>query len=259
VNPPSPVLNNWFVCPQANPNTETRLFIFPYAGGSPAAFWKWAAEFPDYLETWIAHYPGRGSRFNEAPIKQLNILVEKLGQAIEPQLEKPFVFFGHSLGGLVAFELAYYLHQNHLQQPKVLFAAGCRAPHQPATSLYIHTLPDSEFLQALRDLNGTPIEILENSELIELLRPTLRADFELAETYQFVFNRPPLSCPIVAFGGLNDQQLSQEHLQGWARHTNTDFRLQYFPGDHFFINEMEDAVIVSITEEIMNSSAKESR
>ena len=236
-----------------------RLFLFPYAGGGPAAFWKWAPNFPDHIETWIAHYPGRGSRVNEPPIKQLNILTEELGQAIGPQLDKPFVLFGHSLGGLVAFELANHLYQNHLQQPKVLFVAGCRAPHQPATSPPIHALPDPEFLQALRDLNGTPIEILENSELMELLLPTLRADFELVETYPFVFNQPPLSCPIVAFGGVGDQQLSQEHLRGWARHTSADYKIEYFPGDHFFINEMKDAIIGSITEEIMNSTTKESR
>ncbi len=106
MNQPAFNSNPWFVCPRPNSQAEVRLFLFPYAGGAPTAFNKWSAEFPGTVETWIAHYPGRGSRYNEPPINELDALVEKINDAIQPLLDKPFVFFGHSLGGMVAFEVA---------------------------------------------------------------------------------------------------------------------------------------------------------
>jgi len=257
VNQILPDSNKWFVCPKLNPKAEMRLFLFPYAGGSPAVFWKWAAEFPDFIETWIAYYPGRGSRFSEPPIKRIDVLVKNLSQAIHPYLEKPFAFFGHSLGGLVAFELASHLHQNHLLQPNTLLISGCRAPHLPAPYSFIHSLPDAEFLKALQDFNGTPDEILNHPELMELLLPTLRTDFEIFEGYQFNSSRHSLGCPVVVFGGLEDRQLSQEHLQGWAIHTTADFKIKYFPGDHFFINTAKKAVIDSIIDELTATYAND--
>jgi medium-chain acyl-[acyl-carrier-protein] hydrolase len=249
--------SNWFSCPQVNPRAKTRLFIFPYAGGSPATFWKWAAGFPNSIETWIAHYPGRGSRFNEPPIKQISILVDELHQAIQPFLEKPVHFYGHSLGGLVAFELARTLRQNNLPQPKVLFVSACGAPQVPDPHTPIHTLPDAEFLNAFRKLNGTPAEILDHPELMELLLPTLRADFEAFEKYSYIPNELLLECPIVAFGGESDSRVSRENLEGWSAQTSSTFKSKYFSGDHFFINEIKEAVIRSIVEETTVPVAQE--
>jgi len=248
--------NNWFVCPQIKPEAETRLFLFPYAGGGPAAFNKWSAELPGNMETRIAHYPGRGSRHNEPPIKQISLLVERLSQAIQPLLDKPFGFFGHSLGGLVAFELARQLSQRNLPQPQNLFISACGAPHLPDPHPPIHALPDSEFLKALKELNGIPAEIANHSELMELLLPSLRADFEADENYQFTSNGYRLTCPIIAFGGLDDPRVSLERIEGWALHTNASFELQYFSGDHFFINTSRESVIASIVTEITTSHAK---
>ncbi len=203
---PSP----WFVCPRADSNAETRLFLFPYAGGGPAVFGKWPAELSSNMEAWIAHYPGRGSRHNESPIKELDDLVGKLSQAIQPLLDKPFAFFGHSMGGLVAFELARHLRKNDLPQPITLFVSGCGAPHLPDPHPTIHTLPDAEFLNALRQFNGIPPELLRLPDAMELLLPTLRADFEAVESYVYNSNEPPLDCPIIAFGGLDDPRVSRE-------------------------------------------------
>jgi len=234
-----------------------RLFIFPYAGGSPAAFWNWAAVFPENIETLIVHYPGRGSRYNEPPIKQISTLVDELSQAIQPFLEVPFVFFGHSLGGLVAFELFRTLRQNNLPQPNALIVSACGAPQLPDPHPPIHSLPEVEFLKALQEFNGIPAEVLGHQDLMDLLLPTLRADFEVFEGYHYKPNELPLDCPIFAFGGDNDSRVNRELLEGWAAQTNSTFRSKYFPGDHFFINNKKDAVIQSITDEVVVPATQE--
>jgi len=243
----------WFVCPRSKPDAEIRFFIFPYAGGGPAAFGKWAGEFPDNIESWLIHYPGRGSRYNETLIKELAILVESIQLAIQPLLDKPFAFFGHSLGGLIAFELTRSLAQDNLPQPNVLFISACGAPHIPDPNPPIHTLPDSEFVKALQELNGTPEEVSTHPELLEILLPTLRADFEAAESYQYNPNGHLLSCPIVAFGGDNDPRVSRERMEGWASQTNSRFKSIFFPGDHFYFNSVQHEIIQLITTEMIFS------
>lgn len=233
-----------------------RLFLFPFAGGGPPAFRVWPSKVPDHIETWIVHYPGRGSRHNEAPIKELATLVEKIHQTIQPLLDKPFALFGHSLGGLVAYELTRTLLQKKLLQPNALFVSACGAPHLPDPHPPLHTLPDPEFLTAMQELNGTPAEVENHPELLEILLPTLRADFEIVEGYHYISNDLPLKCPIVAFGGLEDLRVSRKRIEGWALHTDDSFKAQYFPGDHFFINTARDAVIATIVSELTAAHAK---
>lgn len=249
------ISNDWFVTPRANPKAEVRLFLFPYAGGGPSVFGKWFAEFDMHLEAYAAHYPGRGSRYKDPPIKQIDILVKRLSHAIQPFLSKPFAFFGHSLGGLVAFELVRQLRQQNLSQPQILFISACGPPHLPDLNLSIHNLSDFEFLEKLKELNGIPAEVANKPELLELVLPIVRADFEAFENYQYVPNEIPFTFPIHAFGGLDDLRVSHEHLAGWALHTNAGFKSHYFPGNHFFISTAQDMVIKSINTEIKISHA----
>lgn len=248
--------NHWFVCPQAKPEAATRLFLFPYAGSGPAVFNKWTSGFPDSVEIYIAHFPGRGSRHQEPVIKQITTLAEKFSQAIQPLSDKPFAFFGHSLGGLVAFELTRQLRQHNLPQPQMLFVSACGAPHLPDPNPPIHKLSDPEFIDALKKLNGFPSEILNQPEIMQLLLPTLRADFEAVERYPHETDVSPLPVPIIAFAGVDDARLSQERVEGWALHTDTGFIAQYFPGDHFFINTCREAVITSIAAAFVTSHEK---
>ena len=248
--------NPWFVCPRANPRAEMRLFFFPYAGGGPPAFSKWAGELPDYMEGMIAHYPGRGSRYQEPPLKHFSTLVENLFQAIQTRLDKPFAFFGHSLGGLVAFELARHLRSQNLSCPQILFISACGAPHIPDPHPPIHKLPDAEFLATLQALNGIPFGLQDNPEIMELLLLMLRADFEAVENYRYDPAGSPLDIPITAYGGLGDPRVDRGRLEGWASLTNANYKLQYFPGDHFFINTARKAVIASIAAELESFYAK---
>jgi medium-chain acyl-[acyl-carrier-protein] hydrolase len=237
--------NKWFVAPQIKPDADTRIFFFPYAGGGPSVFTKRSTELPDNLEAQIAHYPGRGSRHNEPPVKTLTNLVEELFQAIQPLLDNPYIFFGHSMGGTVAFELARSLLQNGLLQPSALFISACTAPQIPSPHTPIHTLPDDEFLGSLIKLGGIPNEILQNKELLELLLPVIRADFELIETYKYIPDEP-LDCPIFAFGGRDDPRVSREQLESWAMQTNARFQSKYFDGDHFFGNTAKEPIVSEI-------------
>ena len=245
--------NRWLVCPQPNSSATARLFLFPYAGGAPSSFNKWASEFPSHIEVSTVHYPGRGSRYNEPPINELSILVEEIKRAIQPELDKPFFFFGHSLGAVLAFELARRINP----QPQILFVSACGAPHVPNPNRPIHDLPDSEFIKSLQDLNGLPTEVSNNAELMELLLPTLRADFEVIENYKYIPNENQLNCPIIAFGGANDSHVDSFRLNDWAYLTNGSFKTQAFPGNHFFINTARQSVITSMKAEIDSLHAKD--
>lgn len=245
--------NRWLVCPQPNSSATARLFIFPYAGGAPSSFNKWAAEFPNDIEVSIVHYPGRGSRFNEPPIKELFVLVEEIANAIQPELDKPFFFFGHSFGAVLAFELARRIRP----QPQILFVSACGAPHIPNPNRPVHALSDSEFIKSLQELNGLPAEVTNNAELMELLLPVLRADFEAIEKYQYTSTEHRLECPIIAFGGSEDFHVDCARLDAWEHHTNNNFKSKIFQGDHFFINTARQSVITSMKAEINSIHAKD--
>ena len=156
----------------------------------------------------------------------------------------------------MAFELVRRLRSQNLPCPQILFASACGAPHIPDPHPPIHKLPDDEFLTALQELNGIPSELQENAEIMELLLPMVRADFEAIESYRYKPADSPLDIPIIAYGGLDDLRVGHERLEGWASLTGADFRSQYFPGDHFFIHTAREAVIASITAELESFHAK---
>ncbi len=228
-------INSWLTCSKPNPQAKVRLFCFPYAGGGSLIFREWSQELLPYIEVYAIQLPGRESRLQEPAFNRLQPLVEQLSQAILPNLNQPFAFFGHSMGGLIAFEVTRCLRRLGLR-PMHLFISGARAPHLPDLDPPIHNLPQIEFIEELRRFNGTPTTILENAELMELLLPTLRADFAVLETYIYT-PEPPLSCPITVFGGLEDEIVNQDELKAWKEHTNQTFCLQMLPGNHFFLQQ----------------------
>jgi medium-chain acyl-[acyl-carrier-protein] hydrolase len=171
----------------------------------------------------------------EPPFTQLSSLIPALARGLFPLLDKPFALFGHSLGALVSFELARHLRGQYGLHPVRLVISASPAPQIAYRDQPMHTLPDGEFVVKLRGLNGTPKEVFEHEELMEIVLPFLRADFALYETYVYATD-PPLTCPISAFGGLRDRNVSHRDLEAWRDQTTGSFSLRMFPGDHFFLN-----------------------
>ena len=241
------VSSKWFVRPQMKLEAATRLFFFPYAGGGPTVFTKWCADLPSHIEGIVVHYPGRGSRFNEPAIKDMPRMAADLVQNIQPLLDQPFVFFGHSMGGLIAFELARKLRAQQLPMPNHLFVSACGAPHLPDPNLKIHHLPDDEFINELDKLNGIPAG-LKNPEAMKLLLPIVRADFQLVETYEYHPDEP-LNFPISAFGALDDPRVNRERIEAWSIHAKAKFESHFFSGNHFFINDTKEDILKRIIHE----------
>ncbi len=168
---------------------------------------SWARTLPPFVEVVGVQYPGRGSRILEQPAKKMEPLADAIVAELIPTLrEKPFAIFGHSLGATLSFEVCSRLTQQNGPRPLMFFASGRQAPHVPDRDPVTYHLPDEEFVRDLRRLNGTPKEVLESEELMQLLLPLLRADFELIQTYTYRPS-PKLQCPLVVFGGIGDTDI----------------------------------------------------
>lgn len=245
-------LSPWLLSIASNGRARVRIFCFPHAGGSGYLFQRWATHIPDDLDLCAVELPGRAERLHEAPFSRLPALMPPLLAHIRPHLGLPFAFFGHSMGAMIAFELARDLRRYGLPLPAHLFVSGRRAPHLPSRRRRLHELDDSEFKSELRRLQGTPAAVLENQELMELMMPLLRADFTLIETYACAAEEP-LDTPISVFGGSEDPETSREELEGWAAHTNRFGAVRIYPGDHFFLQKHAAGLLEAMAE-ILGSS-----
>ncbi len=247
-----PTIDQWILYSRPRKQAQLRLFCFPYAGGGASIFRTWAEMLPSTIEVCPIQLPGRENRLLETPFSTLSPLIEHVAQALLPRLDLPFAFFGHSMGALISFELARYLRRKTYPfAPAHLFVSAHRAPQLPDPDPPTYYLPNAAFLNELRRLNGTPEEILQNQDLLRLLLPTLRADFALCETYQYVPD-VPLGCPITTFGGLQDDEVSHEMLAAWRQQTSGAFTLRYFVGDHFFLHNEQAALLQVLSQNLSN-------
>lgn len=186
----------------------------------------------------------------ETPHTRIATLVAHLATAVESYADKPFAFFGHSMGAIMSFELARALRRRGATGPAHLFVSGCRAPQIPDTSPPTYNLPEAEFLEKVQSLNGTPPEVLAHSELMQVMLPLLRADFEAINTYEYT-TEPPLACHISVYGGLQDAEVRREHLEAWGLHTDGSFILRMFDGDHFFLHRDEPLLLRVLGRELL--------
>ncbi len=243
--------NTWILPGPSSALPRLRLFCFPYAGGGAAVFARWADLLPPEVELCRVQLPGRETRWREAPFTSLSLLVSTLVEEIHSYLDRPFAFFGHSLGALISFELARQLRRQFDLVPAQLFVSGRWAPHLPNPDPPIYQQPDAEFIDALRErYNNIPDAVVNDPELMEIFLPLLRADVTMLDTYVYVPGRP-LDCPITAYGGSADRQVARAALEAWRQHTTRTFQVRVFPGAHFYLQAERMALLQDVSRELI--------
>ena len=225
-------------------NPKVRLFCFPFAGGSATSYLPWAKEFLDEIELVIIQPPGRGSRLTEKPYECMSDIINELIQYAEFITSAPYIFFGHSLGSRMAFELVCQFKQNGHALPEYYIGSGSEPPHLEKTRCRIDQLSDHEFLQELKRLNGTPSSVLENKELMAVFMPVLRADFKIA--FEYTAKKIKMPFPMFILNGTDDTNINDKRLTLWQELSESEIEIKYFKGDHFFINTNREEVIVAI-------------
>jgi surfactin synthase thioesterase subunit len=234
---------------RSQPGARVRLLCVPYAGGAPPVFRSWAELLPVGVDLWAVQAPGRARRISEPPFEHIELIVDEVLTAVAPDLDVPMVVFGHSMGALVAFELARALRRRELPEPARLFLSGHQAPHLPPVEPPTHGLPDEAFLERLRKLDGTPEEALQHPELMAVFLPLLRADFAAVEAYEYR-DEPPLSCGITAFGGRGDRLVREEQLEAWRMHTIGPFAVHLLSGGHFFLHHSAPSLLAVVVRDL---------
>lgn len=227
-----------------------RLLCFPYAGGAAHVYADWRQAIPQQVLLQVVQYPGRGARFREPPLGRIDQMALGVLQALQQDADpRPLVFFGHSMGALVAFETVRLMRRGGMRLPVKLLLSGYTAPNHRLPRPPIHALSDADFRARLREYEGTPVEVLEHPELLDLLLPMVRADFAAVETY---VHQPEgaLPCPITAFGGREDDMIPESAIAGWADHTRGGFSMHMHDGGHFFIHTARDALLAQVAAEL---------
>jgi len=230
-------------------SASLRLICVPYAGGGTSVFHSWHESVPSFVQVCPIDLPGRETRFNETPKDDLRSLVRELAAAIERFLDRPFALFGHSLGALIAFELARELRRNNRPAPVRFFASACRAPQLPLQRRPIHNLDDEAFLQQVAEIGEMTAEGAAQEELAQSLIPALRGDFKMFENYSYA-PETPFDFPITALGGSEDRWVGRGDLVAWHSQTNSPFNLRLLPGGHLFLRSSPDRVIRTVLESL---------
>jgi len=230
--------------------TQLTLLCLPYSGASAMVYSRWRRKLPEWLTLQPVELPGRGARFGEPLHTDMRRLALQLAQEQITTLKTPYALFGHSLGALLACEMAHALRSLGCPEPVALFASGTAAPMMRADydRGFAEPKTDAELIEQLRTLNGTSEEVLANEELMSLTLPVLRADFLLCGRFE-PQPHPLLKCPVHVLGGKADRATT-EQLIGWSKETRGSFSLDMLSGGHFFIHEHEAKVLRVIKDQL---------
>jgi len=262
----------WLVRPLIRPETELRLFCFPFAGGGTVTYRPWTEYLDPRIELVAVEPPGRQTRLGEEPIDDLDRFLAELIPEMIPLLDRPFAFFGHCLGGLTLYETARALMRVHGKTAAHLFVSGARPPQRlktpgdfevrllelmanhPESNMLapIHAQPEDVFISLIRlfQIPATD-EMVENEELRALILPTVRAEFAMADAYKWK-HREPLPIPITCFTGHEDLYVSREDAEAWAGLTCARYQLHYRDGAHFLVEDDEGFLLKVIARELLD-------
>lgn len=244
---------HWLFGAKSNPAARVRLFCFPFAGGGASTYSPWVNLLAPEIEVYPVQLPGRENRFKEPAVRRFDELIPKVLQALQPYLNVPYAFFGHSMGALVSFELTRQLRQQGERLPEHLFLSAYRSP-ETTPDEPLHALSEPALIQKLLELEGTSPELLANKELRQLFLPLLRADFAVCESYQFQAQEP-LACPITVLGGQQDKRVQRPALDTWRHQTSQHFAIHLLPGNHLFIRSAQAAVLHIIAQTLVPKAA----
>lgn len=241
---------------QAGQSAALNLYCLPYAGSSARMYAHWDGILPASVTVKPLELRGRGARWSEPALDAMPALLEDLTGAMDEARHTPYALFGHSFGGVLAFELARHLAERGFPAPRRLLVSACPAPHAATPVETTHDLSDGEFTDRLRKLRGTPEELLENEELMELYLPTLRADYTILDHYQAP-GTAPLECPVSVFHGAGDQEVPRASVSEWAPYSNGSFVAEEIAGDHFFLRDSEDELLTKLALHLGCGSAED--
>ncbi|XP_078571627.1 S-acyl fatty acid synthase thioesterase, medium chain-like [Branchiostoma floridae x Branchiostoma japonicum] len=233
-------MDKLLACRFRHPDAAVRLICFPWAGGGSGYYNNWGKLVPNTVEVYSLRLPGREVRLKEPCHKKMEALTNDISSTLLPKLkDKPFAFFGHSMGAFTAFEVSRYLQKWYGLQPQHLFVSGVSAPQSPLRYQKdrqpVSEMSEETFLDYIRMIGGTPEEILQNKGMMKLFLPPLRADLELLDAYNYHIpdSGPELSCPITCFDGTEDRD---HDLDAWSELTShSDFQKTKLPGGHFYL------------------------
>ena len=226
-----------------------QLFCFAHAGGGPSFFRPWRAPLGPEIDVRRVLLPGREWRLDERPFRHITELIGPLCAALEPYLDQPYALFGHSMGAVVAYEVARRFTGSSRAAPTCLIVSGRPAPGLGSSRQRLSGLPDDQFVAEVSRLNGIPPEVLSEPELLDMLLPALRADYELAETYQ-PLPGGRLDCPVVAYLSTADPEVDQAGVLGWGEVTTGEFSIRVFRGDHFYLKGGRPDVLNAVRDDL---------
>lgn len=242
--------NPWIICPQGRPSAHMRLFCFSYAGVGASAFRGWTGHLSPAIEACFVQLPGRENRLREQPFTRMDDLVPLLANNMLPLLDRPYAFYGHSLGAFVAFETARQLRRSGESHLQYFFVGASPAPQLPWEHSFLHPLDDKKFLDEIQKrYGGVPRQILDDPEIRALLLPVMRADVTMLENYRYT-TEPPLQCGVTVFGGQNDHMVVPHSLEAWRHQTEANFRVEMLESGHLFTQPIPLGVLRAIAADL---------
>ena len=229
---------------------STKLFCIPYSGGSSSVYYKWKRQLHPSIELCPLELAGRGRRMREPFYETVQQAADDISNMIIEQLqgEEPYAIYGHSMGALLAYETYYALKDKGIHEPEHVFFSGRKAPHDEAEKSEYYKLPEADFLNVVFHYGGNTREILQNRELLDLFVPILRADFKIAEIYQYHPHTEKIQCEITVVNGRNDLSISKSDIVMWSELVDGYCQYRWISGEHFFISENVDATVKLINE-----------